>query len=137
MERSVPSLRVEIGQEVVPRRAELEVPARDASGRPTIVHLRPEVRPGEILVERLGDIPIIVTDAECTAMLLCAVALDFDTWYRHRINVTHARCIERTSYRPRCNRRAFPPDAIERYSSGARVCIEKFVGPALGKQCSR
>jgi hypothetical protein len=121
MERSVPSLRVRIGEEIVLRTAELEVLARDASGRPTIVHLRPQVRPGEILCERLGDIPMIVSDAEYAALLPPPLALDFDTWYGHRINVAHAKFMERTSYHPSCDWRLISPDAIERYINGQGV----------------
>ena len=121
MSRTAPSLRVQIGDEVVLRNAELEVLARDAAGRPTIAHLRPQVRPGEILCERMGDIPMIVTGAEYAALVPPPVALDFDTWYRHRINVAHARYMERTSYHLSCDWRVFPPDAIERYINGPGV----------------
>jgi len=121
MSRPAPSLRVQIGQEIVLRTAVLEVLARDASGRPTIAHLSPEVRPGEILCERMGDIPMIVTEVECAALLPSPMALDFDTWYRHRINVAHAKFMESTSYHCPCDWRVFPPDAIERYINGAGV----------------
>ena len=45
----------------------------------------------------------------------------FDTWYRHRINVAHARYMERTSYRLPCDWPTFPPEAIERYLNGSGV----------------
>ena len=45
----------------------------------------------------------------------------FDTWYRHRINVAHAKYMERTSYHLRCDWRVFPPDAIEKYLNGTGV----------------
>jgi len=121
MDRTVPSLRVQIGQEVVLRRAEVEVLSRDAAGNPTIVHMRPQVRKGEILCERLGDIPIILTEGECVAVLPPVEPLDFDTWYRHRINVAHAKYMERTSYHPSCDWLTFPPEAIERYINGTGI----------------
>lgn len=122
MDRTVPSLRVQIGQEVVLRRAEVEVLLRDATGRPMMARMRPQLRAGEILCERPGDIPIIFTDAECAAVLPpAAEPVHFDTWYRHRINVAHAKFMERTSYHYPCDWRTFPPDAIEKYINGAGV----------------
>jgi hypothetical protein len=50
-----------------------------------------------------------------------AESVHFDTWYRHRINVAHAKFMERTSYHPSCDWLTFPPDAIERYINGAGV----------------
>lgn len=47
--------------------------------------------------------------------------VDFDAWYRHRINVAHAKYMERTSYHLPCDWRTFPPDAIERYLNGSGV----------------
>jgi len=45
----------------------------------------------------------------------------FDTWYRHRINVAHAKYMERTSYHCPSDWRTFPPEAIEKYINGAGV----------------
>ena len=36
----------------------------------------------------------------------------FDRWYRARINVAHARYMERTSYHLRCDWRVFTPQTI-------------------------
>ena len=46
---------------------------------------------------------------------------DFDTWYRHRINVAHAKFMECTSYSLRRDWPTFPPEAIERFFSGPGV----------------
>ena len=53
-------MKVEIGGDVVRRVGEVEIIARDLSGRPTISHLRPQLLAGEILRERLGRIPEII-----------------------------------------------------------------------------
>ena len=124
MARPAPTLRVQIGQEIVLRTAVLEVLARDASGRPTIGRMRPQLRPGEILCERLGDIPMIVTEPEGAAMLPAPAPPEhphFDDWYSNRIKVAHAMFMERTSYHPRCDWRVFSPADIERYINGAGV----------------
>jgi hypothetical protein len=122
MNRPVPNLRVQIGQEVVLRPAEVEVLARDPSGRPTIIHLRPQVRPGEILCERLGEIPEILTEAECVVLLpKPAEHPHFDTWYRHRIDVAHAKYMEQISYSVPSDWKTFSPEAIEAYINGPGV----------------
>jgi hypothetical protein len=48
-------------------------------------------------------------------------AYHFDDWYRHRINVAHAKYMERTSYRLPCDWATFPPEAIEAYLNGPGV----------------
>lgn len=118
MDRQAPSLRVQIGEEIVLRRGELQVLERDPSGRPTVVHLRPQVRPGETLCERLGDIPLIVSEAQYAAMLPPDEPLNFDTWMRHRVNVAHAKYMERTSYHLRCD---WNMKAITAYFNGTGV----------------
>lgn len=56
-------MRVQIGGDVVRRVGEVEILARDHTGRPTISRMRPTLQPGEILVERLGTFPSIVRGA--------------------------------------------------------------------------
>lgn len=46
-----------------------------------------------------------------------APAVHFDTWYRHRINVAHARYMERTSYSLSCDWPRFSPEAIAAFSN--------------------
>lgn len=46
---------------------------------------------------------------------------DFDTWMRHRVNVAHAKYMERTSYHLRSDWRVFSPEAIEKFINGAGV----------------
>lgn len=55
-------MKVDIGGDVVRREAEVEVLLYDRAGKAAVTHMRPRLRPGEILVERLGMIPEIVTD---------------------------------------------------------------------------
>jgi len=50
-----------------------------------------------------------------------ASAYHFDDWYRQRINVAHAKYMERTSYSVRSDWPTFPPDAIERFINGPGV----------------
>lgn len=64
------------------------------------------------LVPRFRPAPAVAAPAE---------HVHFDTWYRHRVNVAHAKYMERTSYHLRSDWRVFPPDAIERYINGAGV----------------
>jgi hypothetical protein len=53
-------MKVQIGGDVVRRVGEVEVIARDHTGRPTISRMRPQLYPGEVLVERIGTFPAIV-----------------------------------------------------------------------------
>lgn len=53
-------MKVQIGGDIVRRAGEVEIIARDLAGRPTISHMRPQLYPGEVLVERLGTFPAIV-----------------------------------------------------------------------------
>jgi hypothetical protein len=64
------------------------------------------------LVPRFRPAPAAVAPAE---------PVHFDTWYRHRINVAHAKYMERTSYSLRCDWSTFPPEAIKRYLDGPGV----------------
>jgi hypothetical protein len=45
----------------------------------------------------------------------------FDTWYRHRINVAHAKFMERTSYSVPSDWRTFSPEAIAAFLAGPGV----------------
>lgn len=45
----------------------------------------------------------------------------FDDWYRHRINVAHAKFMERTSYSLRRDWRTFTPEEIEAFLNGPGV----------------
>lgn len=106
MERTVPSLRVQIGSEIVLRRAEPQVLERDQAGRATIVHLSPQLRPGEILVERLGDIPMIIVDESLIFPTPSAATMDFDAWMKQRTDLAHAEFMRRTSRLLWCDWRA-------------------------------
>ena len=106
MERLVPGLRVQIGSEIVLRRAVPHVLERDLSGRATIVHLSPQLRPGETLVERLGDIPMIISNLDELTPAPLPPAVHFDTWMKQRIDLAHAEFMERTSRRLWCDWRA-------------------------------
>ncbi len=106
MERPVPSLRVQIGSEIVLRRAEPHVLERDLTGRATIVHLRPQLRPGEILCERMGEIPLIVTDASSLFPAPSAQDMGYDAWLKARTDAAHAEFMERTSRLLWCDWRA-------------------------------
>lgn len=107
MDRPVPSLRVQIGSEVVLRRAEPQVLARDEStGRATIVHLSPQLRPGETLVERMGDIPLIIADESLIFPVPTAETMGFDAWLKQRTDLAHAEFMRRTSRLLWCDWRA-------------------------------
>lgn len=106
MERPVPSLRVQIGSEIVLRRAEPQVLERDLSGRATVVHLRPQLRPGEILCERMGDIPLIIADENLIFPTPTAETMGFDAWMKQRANLAHAEFMRRTSRLLWCDWRA-------------------------------
>lgn len=58
--RDVPMLRVEVNGAVEHRPGVLDVLQYDGTGKPTLSHMRPQLLPGETLVERLGQIPAIV-----------------------------------------------------------------------------
>ena len=121
MTRPAPTLRVQLGQEIVLRAGVLEVLARDASGRATIGRMRPQLRPGEILCERYGDIPMIVTEAEGAAMAPTPAPPEhphFDAWYGNRISTAHAMFMERTSRHPACDWRMIGTGTIARYLNG-------------------
>jgi len=106
VDREVPSLRVQIGSEIVLRRAEPHVLERDFSGRPTVVHLRPQLRPGEILCERLGEIPLIVCDPAQLSPEPCAQTMGYDAWMKQRTDLAHAEYMKRTSRTLWCDWRA-------------------------------
>ena len=104
MERPVPSLRVQIGSEIVLRRAEPQVlESDDLTGRATVVHLRPQLRPGEILCERMGDIPLIIVDESLIFPAPNAETMGFDTWMKQRTDLAHAEFMKRTSRRLWCD----------------------------------
>lgn len=97
MDRPVPSLRVQIGSEIVLRRAEPHVLERDLSGRATVVRLRPQLRPGEILCERAGEIPLVIADESVIFPAPTAETMGFDAWMKQRIDLAHAEFMRRTS----------------------------------------
>ena len=107
MDRQVPSLRVQIGSEIVLRRAVPQVlECDDLTGRATVVHLRPQLRPGEILVERLGDIPLIIADESVIFPTPTAESMGFDAWLKQRTELAHAEFMRRTSRLLWCDWRA-------------------------------
>lgn len=106
MERPIPSLRVQLGSEIVLRRAEPQVLERDLTGRATVVHLRPQLRPGEILCERMGDIPLIIADESLIFPTPTAEAMGFDAWMKQRADLAHAEFMRRTSRLLWCDWRA-------------------------------
>lgn len=57
-----PMLSVEISGVVVKRSSIPEVVLYDVTGRPTMVRMRPQLLAGELLVERVGKIPMIVRE---------------------------------------------------------------------------
>lgn len=57
--RPAPMMRVEVGGTVTLRPGVLDVLQYDGTGKPTISRMRPQLLPGEVLVERLGKIPAI------------------------------------------------------------------------------
>jgi hypothetical protein len=56
-------LRVEVAGAVVRRPGEVDVLVRDVAGRALVAHVRPQLLPGEQLMERAGQIPMIVMEA--------------------------------------------------------------------------
>jgi hypothetical protein len=52
-------LRVEVDGKVVQRPGVLDVLQYDADGKPTLSRVRPQLLPGEVLIERAGQIPAI------------------------------------------------------------------------------
>lgn len=115
MDRPVPSLRVQIGSEIVLRRAEPRVlECDDLTGRATVVHLRPQLRPGEILVERMGDIPLIIADESLIFPTPTAETMGFDAWMKQRTELAHAEFMRRTSRLLWCDWRATADAEIAR-----------------------
>ena len=107
MDRPIPSLRVQIGSEIVLRRAEPQVlECDDLTGRATVVHMRPQLRPGEILVERMGDIPLIIADDRVIFPTPTAETMGFDAWMQQRTELAHAEFMRRTSRLLWCDWRA-------------------------------
>jgi len=107
MERPIPSLRVQIGSEIVLRRAEPQVlECDDLTGRAIVVHLRPQLRPGEILVERMGEIPLIIADESLIFPAPTAETMGFDAWMEQRTELAHAEYMRRTSRLLWCDWRA-------------------------------
>lgn len=107
MERPIPSLRVQIGSEIVLRRAVPQVlECDDLTSRATVVSLRPQLRPGEILCERMGDIPLIVVDESMIFPTPTAETLGFDAWMQQRTELAHAEFMRRTSRLLWCDWRA-------------------------------
>ncbi len=65
--RDVPMMRVEVNGAAERRPGVLDVLQYDRTGKPTLSRMRPQLLPGEVLVERAGQIPIIVSEAACQA----------------------------------------------------------------------
>lgn len=57
--RPVPMMRVEVDGKTVSRPGVLEILQYDSAGKPTMSRMRPDLLPGEVLIERLGQIPVI------------------------------------------------------------------------------
>lgn len=60
MRGEVPMLRVEIDGKIVRRPGVLHVLQSDSQGNAVLSHLRPQLLPGETLVERNGAIPAVI-----------------------------------------------------------------------------
>jgi hypothetical protein len=73
--RAVPMMRVEVAGAVVSRPGQLEVLLYDRTGRPTISRIRPQLLPGEVLVERAGMIPQIVS-------VFVPTAVKYEEWLK-------------------------------------------------------
>jgi len=107
MGRPIPSLRVQIGSEIVLRRAVPQVlECDDLTSRATVVSLRPQLRPGEILVERMGEIPLIIADESLIFPIPTAEPMGFDAWMQQRTELAHAEFMRRTSRLLWCDWRA-------------------------------
>jgi hypothetical protein len=65
MNSMAPMLSVEIGGMVAKRASVPEVLLYDRTGRPVMVRMRPQLLAGEHLVERPGQIPMILQEEEC------------------------------------------------------------------------
>ncbi len=61
--RAVPQMKVEVDGAIVTRPGVLDVLQQNHAG--LIAHMRPQLLPGEILVERIGRIPAIHRDTPC------------------------------------------------------------------------
>lgn len=57
--RTPPMMRVEVEGVVLRRPGVLDILQCDGDGRPTLSRMRPQLLPGEILIERAGQIPVI------------------------------------------------------------------------------
>jgi hypothetical protein len=57
--REVPMMRVEVNGTVEHRPGVLDVLQYDSTGKPTLSRMRPQLLPGETLIEREGQIPAI------------------------------------------------------------------------------
>jgi hypothetical protein len=75
--RQAPQMRAEVAGVIVTRPGVPVVLQRDAAGNPTIVHMQPQLEPGELLLERLGTIPAIVMKEPAMS--------DSKDVYRHQI----------------------------------------------------
>jgi hypothetical protein len=58
-------LRVEVNGAITHRPGQLDVLLCDGAGRPVVSHLRPQLLPGEVLRERIGQIPMILQETPC------------------------------------------------------------------------
>ncbi len=61
--RAAPQMKVEVDGAIVTRPGVVDVLQQDRAG--IIARMRPQLLPGEILVERLGRIPTIVKEPPC------------------------------------------------------------------------
>lgn len=63
--RAVPMMRVEVDGAMVRRPGVVDVLLYDHTGKPTVARVRPQLLPGEVLVERAGQIPAIFQETPC------------------------------------------------------------------------
>jgi hypothetical protein len=64
--RAPPMMSVEVAGQIMRRPSVLEVLLYDLAGKPTVSHMRPQLLPGEVLQERLGQIPAIIREQACS-----------------------------------------------------------------------
>jgi len=70
------------------------------------VYLCPQLRPGEILVERMRDIPVIIADESVIFPAPTVETMGFDARLAQRTELAHAEFMKRTSRLHWCNWRA-------------------------------
>jgi len=58
-----------------------------------------------------------VMRSSCEQAALQAEESEFDRWMRHRVNVAHAKFMERTAYHLSCDWPPFSPEAIAAFAN--------------------